>query len=436
MKHSTLLLISLCFLASALFAQSVGINADESIPDSSAMLDVKSTSKGFLAPRMTTTQKIAISDPATGLLIYQTDGTTGYYYYNGSSWVQFGTASGASQWITTGSDIYYNGGNVGIGTSSPTCDLDILGNDFRLKAPSSQSSYLVIDNTDADQLSTIALQTQGGVGLAYLGLGGSSYSPFGGNNALNFWNQSPNGPISFGTHNGTSTAERMRIDNDGNVGIGTTSPQEKLEVDGNLRIASTSINGSPYQDFYSKEGAVGAWNNAARITASAETINGWGLTFSTKTQDSALSEKMRVTNGGNVGIGTTSPSYKLHVNGQVAGVGAYVNASDVRLKKNVNPIKNGLEKVMKLRPVTFNWRQNEFREVNFDDRNHVGFIAQEVEEVVPQVVSTANDEMNIKSIAYGDLVPILTKAVQEQQKQIENQQRQIDELIELIRKIN
>jgi len=64
----------------------VGINTDNEPPDPSAMLDVSSDSLGILIPRMTEAQRDAISSPATGLMIYQTDGTAGFYYYNGSDW--------------------------------------------------------------------------------------------------------------------------------------------------------------------------------------------------------------------------------------------------------------------------------------------------------------------------------------------------------------
>jgi hypothetical protein len=80
------LMTAMLLASNELFAQNVGINSDSSTPDASAMLDVKSTTKGFLAPRMTQAQRTAISSPATSLLVYQTDGTAGYYYYNGSSW--------------------------------------------------------------------------------------------------------------------------------------------------------------------------------------------------------------------------------------------------------------------------------------------------------------------------------------------------------------
>jgi hypothetical protein len=86
MKIITLLVTSLLLSAGMTFAQGVGINADGSTPDNSAMLDIKSTDKGLLIPRMTATQRTLINNPAPGLMVYQTDVPSGYYYYDGTSW--------------------------------------------------------------------------------------------------------------------------------------------------------------------------------------------------------------------------------------------------------------------------------------------------------------------------------------------------------------
>jgi hypothetical protein len=64
-------------------------------PNSSAILDVQSTTQGLLLPTMTLAQKSAILTPATGLLVYQTDGTAGFYYFNGTAWTAIGGAAGA-----------------------------------------------------------------------------------------------------------------------------------------------------------------------------------------------------------------------------------------------------------------------------------------------------------------------------------------------------
>jgi hypothetical protein len=87
MKKILLAFITLLFAAGA-FAQSVGINSDGSVPNSSAMLDVSSTSKGFLPPRMTGAQRLSISSPAAGLIIWCTDcGPSGeLQVYNGTAW--------------------------------------------------------------------------------------------------------------------------------------------------------------------------------------------------------------------------------------------------------------------------------------------------------------------------------------------------------------
>ncbi len=91
----TLLFLSL--FISCIFASTAQVGINTATPDASAILDIKATDKGMLVPRMTEVQKMAISTPATSLLVYQTDGTTpGFYYYNGSSWVNL-TAVGADK---------------------------------------------------------------------------------------------------------------------------------------------------------------------------------------------------------------------------------------------------------------------------------------------------------------------------------------------------
>jgi len=84
--------------------QGVAINTDGTNADNSALLDIKSISKGILIPRLTAAQKTAISSPATGLLIYQTNASAGFYYYNGSAWTSLtSVAQGPlTGWATTG----------------------------------------------------------------------------------------------------------------------------------------------------------------------------------------------------------------------------------------------------------------------------------------------------------------------------------------------
>jgi hypothetical protein len=81
---------------SNLYNSGTSIGVGTTSPNASAALDVSSTSKGVLLPTMTQTQRNAIATPATGLLVFQTDNTPGFYYYNGTAWVAIAGSGGAS----------------------------------------------------------------------------------------------------------------------------------------------------------------------------------------------------------------------------------------------------------------------------------------------------------------------------------------------------
>jgi len=117
--------------------------------------------------------------------------------------------------------------------------------------------------------------------------------------------------------------------------------------------------------------------------------------------------------------GNMSFQGNLSVNGNITASGTVTATSDERLKENIEVIPNALEKVSKIRGVTFTRNDQEDKE-----KKHVGVIAQEVEKALPEVVMEGSD--GIKSVAYGNLVGLLIEAIKEQQKQINELKEEIN----------
>ena len=132
MKTTKLILSLLAFvLLAQLNAQNVGINEDGSVPDPSALLDIKSETKGLLIPRMLEVQRTAIVAPANGLMVYQTNNDAGFYYYDGTAWSKMGDGGGAGFWKSNGNHIFNtNSGNVGVGTEEPEGKIEVENDSY------------------------------------------------------------------------------------------------------------------------------------------------------------------------------------------------------------------------------------------------------------------------------------------------------------------
>ena len=112
----TLSAIAMLIMLSLPVLSQVSVTTDGSDPDGSAMLDVKSTTRGMLIPRMTTTERDAVSSPATGLMIFNTT-MNAFNFYNGTGWDKI-VAGDDGDWTISGSNMYSTvTGNVGIGTA-------------------------------------------------------------------------------------------------------------------------------------------------------------------------------------------------------------------------------------------------------------------------------------------------------------------------------
>ncbi|MEA3392771.1 MAG: tail fiber domain-containing protein, partial [Candidatus Marinimicrobia bacterium] len=118
---------------------------------------------------------------------------------------------------------------------------------------------------------------------------------------------------------------------------------------------------------------------------------------------------------GRMGIGTLDPAYKLHVNGTAYATGAAGALSDERHKNNITTINNGLETILNLNPVSFNWIDPIDSGM---EGTQLGFIAQEVETVVPSIVLTQENEEMTKGLKYTEFIPLAIKGIQEQNELI------------------
>lgn len=185
----------------------------------------------------------------------------------------------------------------------------------------------------------------------------------------------------------------------GNVGIGTSTPTQKLHIAGNAKLDGNIMvaQGSPSLP------SISSFNGASTglFFPAANTI---GLSVNGM-------EKLRVDTSGNVGIGTTTPAYALQVNGQVAGTAAYITSSDLRYKKEINVITNPLEKLLTIKGVSYKFRNDEFPESKFSKRRELGVIAQNVEKVFPEAVS--KDPQGFRSVAYTMLISPIIEAIRE-----------------------
>ncbi len=121
---------------------------------------------------------------------------------------------------------------------------------------------------------------------------------------------------------------------------------------------------------------------------------------------------------GKIGVNNPNPAYEVDVVGTICATNGMCQQSDRRLKKDIAPLTGGLAAIEKLNPVKYHWRQKEYPERHFTSKEQIGLIAQEVKEVLPQIVSQGSDGMY--SLDYAHLTPVLISAVKKQQQEIKS----------------
>jgi hypothetical protein len=169
-----------------------------------------------------------------------------------------------------------------------------------------------------------------------------------------------------------------------------------------------------------------------------------GVSSSNKdlTNTTAIGNGARVTESNTIQLGSSTGSTaitKVNTSGTVFAAG-FTTTSDLRLKSKIAPLANSLATVMQLNPVHY-FKKGTLASTAYT-REENGFIAQEIQKILPFVVTEGTDENKLLSVDYNSFIPMLTKAIQEQQKQIEDQnakiaaqQKQIEELIKLMKEL-
>ncbi|WP_350105543.1 tail fiber domain-containing protein [Fulvivirga sp.] len=328
------------------------INGDN--PDASAVLDINSTTKGILIPRLTTVERDAIGSPATGLMVYNTT-TNGFNYYNGGSWSSL--SGGSSLWTDASPDIYFSTGNVGIGTTpSATSRLNVLA------SQSSGTAGTFTNNVSGVSGSALELVNQGTRSVGHNGVnirnlttksGGSNSTKIGLNiESTGSWGPGTTNQPNVGLNVDVSGADNNypAIFNGGYVGIGTNAPEHHLHIQDNVTASSTEGVFIDVQNTFgsSTSGAtagirfktsnfgVGEHYKGA-ILYRRTTTNGRGsIIFLNNDGDDNTSVdrdadvKMVIANDGNVGVGISTPSSKLDVLANtniVTQAGRFINST-------------------------------------------------------------------------------------------------------------
>ena len=374
------------------FQMNAQVGIGTTSPNLSSSLDVSSLNTGVLIPRVSltaTTVAAPVTTPATSLLVYNIntagDVTPGYYYWNGV-WVRLATGN---PWTIT-SNIFNNNGTHSIVTSIPST------------ITSARAAWLVGTNT----ASTNAITTTG-----YLGTTTNQNIDLVSNNIV-----------------------RGRLSNLGEFFIGTTNTVlagDLMNGVGNVAFP-WAVNG--YSSF-NGSGTFGQITGGTTVFGGVQgeyngtSLTGAGVRGISFNQSIAVSGQEISYNG-----------WAVRADGDVATTGNYFLISDGRLKKDIAPIEKALDKILKIEGVSYHYDTEKYKKYSLNPRHQLGFIAQDLEKVLPEAVATKNlsttntsreeggkdvEVMQVKTVNLDAVIPVLVEAIKEQQAQIEDLKKEI-----------
>ncbi|MEP7142474.1 MAG: tail fiber domain-containing protein [Ferruginibacter sp.] len=440
--HTIFLLLS----TADCIAQSTGINTIA--PDGSAALEIKSTVKGLLIPRMSSAARMAIPAPATGLLIYDSSADA-FWYRNNSKWLEMSTHSAA--WRLDGN-----------ANTNPAYNF--------LGTTDNQPLRFRLANNRAGEFNQLTHNYSLGVFTGKSNSTGNKNIAMG-DRAL-FSNTEGNNNIAIGQYalfdninngfnynsGGTAIGTDALLHSTGyeNTAAGAYALSENVSGKKNTALGYNANVGSMHNLYYATViGANSFVNCDYCIVLGGTTFNGSHTYVGINTKNPAFSLDINEIN--NTGIALRHPSDNsgnnvweiyhapspyanlpsqagdlilFYNNTPLGGFdhssGAYFSISDERMKKTIQPMQAVKEKIKLLKASAYEYINN-----NPAQRQSIGFIAQDIENIFPQLVYHNSDEKNsgeMLTLDYSGFGVLAIKGVQEQQEMIERHQKQIDEL--------
>lgn len=308
-------------------------------------------------------------------------------------------------------------GNVGIGTGTSDTKLSVIGTVATGTIGTEELIKLgrpLNSGVSFPQAASIALGTYG------------IQTGFAPGSRLDFKLKSAN------THGLTTDVTVLTMNSNGNVGIGTTAPGDKLQIEGNPSggiFLNTTGSGSRQAHIRFGDGGAEKWQWRFNPNDTGDRLLAYSYTLG--------ADVLSLEASGRVGIGTQTPTYKLHVNGgSAANILLFSNATPygqslcrstpdangyyyigtcsslTRYKQKIAPLSLSLDTVMRLRPVEFEWKPEQ------GGQRDLGFLAEEVEAVAPLLGQY--DEGKLTGVRYEQMTALLVKAVQELKAENDN----------------
>jgi hypothetical protein len=425
-NFTRLLLLSCMLIGSQAFSQGVGITAGTK-PDVSAMLDVSSTNKGLLIPRIalqSVNDAETILNPANSLLLFNTNQTmaggegTGYYYNTGTPqfpvWIKLSDNNSTAGWLVGG-----NSNLTDLAFMGTTDDADVIFERDGIESYRITKGGAILatgDQKNADEGNTGVTPIQGyGRRMMWI----PAKSAFRAGCSMNDkWDDVNIGNFSAAMGIGTKAS-----------GASSTAMGEYTTASGN---SSTAI-GQSTTAFGNYSTAMGYYTTAS---GSMSTTMGEGT--SSNVRGGLAIGRYNVQSIANPNV--ASPTDKVFIignglwdeglhdaffvrrNGNAELAGMLKQGSDIRLKKDVAPLEGVISKIANIQPITYNFINTQ----THPGEHQIGFSAQEVQKQFPELVS--ENEQGYLSVSYTNMTAVAIQAIKEQQEIIKKLEAKIAQL--------